>query len=329
MLIPTNFELSSSVLRSSNLTIMQDPRKSLSIGQPTIPSQTRPSTDFSIEAIMGRNAESDRPSPQLATTAESATSPQSSSKGSASIQSPVSPFINSNASPLKSQCISNYSIASTSPPLSPGFESDPVSARPPSSSPSIDGSRCSTAHSETTTADRPHSESPCRSPSPSPSTSSTKEGSVTNSAPNPCAELLKPKCNCEDLARVECHLENKDLWDKFHELGTEMIITKTGRRMFPTIRCSFSGIELDARYLVLMDIVPVDNKRYRYAYHRSSWLVAGKADPPSPARLYMHPDAPFSGDQLRKQVVSFEKVKLTNNEMDKSGHVSEHSFNHN
>ena len=92
--------------------------------------------------------------------------------------------------------------------------------------------------------------------------------------------------------------------------------------MFPTLRCSFTGIELDARYLVLMDIVPVDNKRYRYAYHRSSWLVAGKADPPSPARLYAHPDTPFSGDQLRKQVVSFEKVKLTNNEMDKSGHVS-------
>lgn len=73
-----------------------------------------------------------------------------------------------------------------------------------------------------------------------------------------------------------------------------------------------------------MDIVPVDNKRYRYAYHRSSWLVAGKADAPSPVRLYVHPDAPFTGDQLRKQVVSFEKVKLTNNEMDKSGHVSGH-----
>lgn len=82
MLIPTNFDLSSSVLRSSNLTIMQDPRKSLPIGQPTIPSQSRPATDFSIEAIIGRNAEPDRPSPQLASTAESATSPQSaSSKG--------------------------------------------------------------------------------------------------------------------------------------------------------------------------------------------------------------------------------------------------------
>lgn len=72
---------------------------------------------------------------------------------------------------------------------------------------------------------------------------------------------------------------------------------------------------------MLMDIVPVDNKRYRYAYHRSCWLVAGKADPPAPARLYVHPDSPFTGDQLRKQVVSFEKVKLTNNDMDKHGQV--------
>ncbi|XP_070387083.1 T-box transcription factor TBX20-like isoform X3 [Dermacentor albipictus] len=100
-----------------------------------------------------------------------------------------------------------------------------------------------------------------------------------------------------------------------------MIITKTGRRMFPTLRVSFNGLHPDGRYVVLLDIVPVDNKRYRYAYHRSSWLVAGKADPPSPARLYAHPDCPFTGDQLRKQVVSFEKVKLTNNEMDKQGHI--------
>lgn len=92
--------------------------------------------------------------------------------------------------------------------------------------------------------------------------------------------------------------------------------------MFPTVRVSFSGLRPEQRYGVLMDIVPVDNKRYRYAYHRSSWLVAGKADPPAPCRLYMHPDSPFTGEQLRKQVVSFEKVKLTNNEMDKHGHVS-------
>lgn len=92
--------------------------------------------------------------------------------------------------------------------------------------------------------------------------------------------------------------------------------------MFPTVRCSFSNLRPDQKYWVLLDIVPCDNKRYRYAYHRSSWLVAGKADPAPPHRLYAHPDAPFTGDQLRKQVVSFEKVKLTNNEMDKNGQVS-------
>ncbi|EZA58980.1 T-box transcription factor TBX20, partial [Ooceraea biroi] len=94
------------------------------------------------------------------------------------------------------------------------------------------------------------------------------------------------------------------------------------RRMFPTCRVSFSGLKSEGRYAVLMDIVPVDNKRYRYAYHRSCWLEAGKADPPAPARLYVHPDSPFTGEQLRKQVVSFEKVKLTNNDMDKHGQGS-------
>ncbi|KAK0091355.1 hypothetical protein PV326_003342, partial [Microctonus aethiopoides] len=142
----------------------------------------------------------------------------------------------------------------------------------------------------------------------------------------------RTSCNSDELRNVECHLETKDLWDKFNELGTEMIITKTGsgrdnydgdinleERMFPTCRVSFSDLKPEARYMVLMDIVPVDDKRYRYAYHRSSWLVAGKADPPAPPRLYVHPDSPFTGEQLRKQVVSFEKVKLTNNDMDKHG----------
>ncbi|XP_064121174.1 T-box transcription factor TBX20-like [Macrobrachium nipponense] len=132
---------------------------------------------------------------------------------------------------------------------------------------------------------------------------------------------LEGSCNCEDLRGVTCYLETKDLWEKFHELGTEMIITKSGRRMFPTVRASFTGLKSDDRYIVLLDIVPMDNKRYRYAYHRSSWLVAGKADPPPPYRLYPHPDSPYTGDQLKKQIVSFEKVKLTNNEMDKHGQI--------
>ena len=97
--------------------------------------------------------------------------------------------------------------------------------------------------------------------------------------------------------------------------------------MFPTVRCSFQNLRPDRKYWVLLDIVPCDNKRYRYAYHRSSWLVAGKADPPPPHRFYNHPDSPYTGEQLRKQVVSFEKIKLTNNELDKNGQVSAQSTN--
>ena len=40
---------------------------------------------------------------------------------------------------------------------------------------------------------------------------------------------MRSKCNCDELKYVECVLETKDLWDKFHDLETEMIITKTGR----------------------------------------------------------------------------------------------------
>ncbi|XP_011300175.1 T-box transcription factor TBX20 [Fopius arisanus] len=143
----------------------------------------------------------------------------------------------------------------------------------------------------------------------------------SNSASRKVPQHRRTTCNSEELKNIDCHLETKELWDKFNELGTEMIITKTGRRMFPTCRVSFSELRPEGRYSVLMDIVPVDDKRYRYAYHRSSWLVAGKADPPAPPRLYEHPDSPFTGEQLRKQVVSFEKVKLTNNEMDKHGQI--------
>lgn len=33
----------------------------------------------------------------------------------------------------------------------------------------------------------------------------------------------------EDLSSVTATLESRDLWDRFNELGTEMIITKSGR----------------------------------------------------------------------------------------------------
>ncbi|XP_015593436.1 optomotor-blind protein isoform X2 [Cephus cinctus] len=115
-------------------------------------------------------------------------------------------------------------------------------------------------------------------------------------------------------------LEGKELWEKFHKLGTEMVITKSGRRMFPAYKVRVSGLDRQASYILLMDIVASDECRYKF--HNSRWMVAGKADPEMPKRMYIHPDSPSSGEQWMQKVVSFHKLKLTNNISDKHGFVS-------
>ncbi|XP_075999556.1 T-box transcription factor TBX22 [Genypterus blacodes] len=101
-----------------------------------------------------------------------------------------------------------------------------------------------------------------------------------------------------------------------------MIITKAGRRMFPSVRVKVRNLDPCQQYYVAMDVMPVDSKRYRYVYHSSQWMVAGNTDHSciSP-RLYVHPDSPCAGETWMRQVISFDRVKLTNNEMDDKGHI--------
>ncbi|KAL6113914.1 uncharacterized protein ACO6RY_04801 [Pungitius sinensis] len=96
-----------------------------------------------------------------------------------------------------------------------------------------------------------------------------------------------------------------------------MVITKSGRRMFPPLRVRCAGMDREARYVVLMDIVAADDCRYKF--HNSRWMVAGKADPEMPKRMYIHPDSPATGQQWMSKVVNFHKLKLTNNMSDKQG----------
>lgn len=94
------------------------------------------------------------------------------------------------------------------------------------------------------------------------------------------------------------------------------------RRMFPTFQVRLYGLDPMSDYMLMMDFVPCDDKRYRYSFHSSSWVVAGKADPHMPGRIHVHPDSPAKGAQWMKQIVSFDKLKLTNNLLDDNGHVS-------
>ncbi|XP_034453150.1 T-box transcription factor TBX22 [Hippoglossus hippoglossus] len=133
----------------------------------------------------------------------------------------------------------------------------------------------------------------------------------------------KPKegsCLADREVRVE--LQGSELWKRFYEIGTEMIITKAGRRMFPSVRVKVRNLDPCQQYYIAMDVMPVDSKRYRYVYHSSQWMVAGNTDHSciSP-RLYVHPDSPCAGETWMRQVISFDRVKLTNNEMDDKGHI--------
>ncbi|XP_010866824.1 T-box transcription factor TBX2b isoform X3 [Esox lucius] len=129
---------------------------------------------------------------------------------------------------------------------------------------------------------------------------------------------LEPEEEVEDDPKVT--LEAKDLWDQFHKIGTEMVITKSGRRMFPPFKVRINGLDKKAKYILLMDIVAADDCRYKF--HNSRWMVAGKADPEMPKRMYIHPDSPATGEQWMAKPVAFHKLKLTNNISDKHGFVS-------
>ncbi|XP_067084370.1 T-box transcription factor 16 [Osmerus mordax] len=123
---------------------------------------------------------------------------------------------------------------------------------------------------------------------------------------------------------IRMTLEDSELWKSFSEIGTEMIITKPGRRMFPHCKISLSGLIPCAKYILLVDMVPEDG--FRYKWNKEKWEVAGKAEPQPPCRTYLHPDSPAPGSHWMKQPVSFLKLKLTNNTLDQHGHIILHSM---
>ncbi|KAK1787499.1 hypothetical protein P4O66_015927 [Electrophorus voltai] len=64
---------------------------------------------------------------------------------------------------------------------------------------------------------------------------------------------------------IRVYLHERELWMKFHNVTTEMIVTKSGRRMFPSYRVKVTDLNPKARYVMLMDVVSADEHRYKYA----------------------------------------------------------------
>uniref|UniRef100_A0A1A9WFH6 T-box domain-containing protein n=1 Tax=Glossina brevipalpis TaxID=37001 RepID=A0A1A9WFH6_9MUSC len=105
-------------------------------------------------------------------------------------------------------------------------------------------------------------------------------------------------------------LDDRELWLRFQNLTNEMIVTKNGRRMFPVVKISASGLDPAAMYTVLLEFVQVDTHRWKYV--NGEWVPGGKAEVPPSNPIYVHPESPNFGAHWMKDPISFAKVKLTN-----------------
>ncbi|XP_029767305.1 MAX gene-associated protein isoform X3 [Terrapene carolina triunguis] len=119
-------------------------------------------------------------------------------------------------------------------------------------------------------------------------------------------------------------LDNNSMWNEFYHRSTEMILTKQGRRMFPYCRYWITGLDSNLKYILVMDISPVDNHRYKW--NGRWWEPSGKAEPHVLGRVFIHPESPSTGQYWMHQPVSFYKLKLTNNTLDQEGHIILHSM---
>ncbi|XP_032107108.1 MAX gene-associated protein isoform X6 [Sapajus apella] len=119
-------------------------------------------------------------------------------------------------------------------------------------------------------------------------------------------------------------LDNNSMWNEFYHRSTEMILTKQGRRMFPYCRYWITGLDSNLKYILVMDISPVDNHRYKW--NGRWWEPSGKAEPHVLGRVFIHPESPSTGHYWMHQPVSFYKLKLTNNTLDQEGHIILHSM---
>ncbi|KAM3918254.1 MAX gene-associated protein [Leptodactylus fuscus] len=146
---------------------------------------------------------------------------------------------------------------------------------------------------------------------------------VISTGPNNSKSDFFLSSNCTS-GEITVTLDNNNMWNEFYRCNTEMVLTKQGRRMFPYCRYWMSGLDPQLKYILVMDITPLDNHRYKW--NGKCWEPAGKADPHVLGRVFIHPESPSTGQYWMHQPVSFYKLKLTNNILDQDGHIILHSM---
>jgi hypothetical protein len=99
-----------------------------------------------------------------------------------------------------------------------------------------------------------------------------------------------------------------------------MIITKQGRRMFPTLQYEIDGLEPTKKYNVFVDIIQSEHTTMKF--QAGKWVPSTvPANKNKSAGVYLHPESPNTGAFWMRNELIFGKIKLTNNKKNPDSHM--------
>nr|XP_047135372.1 T-box protein VegT-B-like [Hydra vulgaris] len=120
-------------------------------------------------------------------------------------------------------------------------------------------------------------------------------------------------------AKVKAVLENRCIFEQFEKNTTEMVVTKQGRRMFPSPEITLSGLDPNTLYYVAMDFTAADNAKYKWS--KENWVLQGERDTHWSSNRFVHPESPLLGSQWMKKIINFKTIKLTNSTSNSFGNI--------
>uniref|UniRef100_A0A914GZW9 T-box domain-containing protein n=1 Tax=Globodera rostochiensis TaxID=31243 RepID=A0A914GZW9_GLORO len=125
-----------------------------------------------------------------------------------------------------------------------------------------------------------------------------------------------------DNKNVNIELANKELWEKFHRVTNEMVVTRTGRKMFPKLELNLRGLDPNGLYSLTLCMRQLDTLRYKY--QAGGWSPAGQDDSSATVSKFVnHHDAWNRGEfWMSQEKLCFDRVKLTNREMESNALIS-------
>uniref|UniRef100_A0A7E4WBU5 T-box domain-containing protein n=1 Tax=Panagrellus redivivus TaxID=6233 RepID=A0A7E4WBU5_PANRE len=112
--------------------------------------------------------------------------------------------------------------------------------------------------------------------------------------------------------RIDVKLHDHNLWAKFADIEVEMIVTKTGRNLFPKLAFNVTGLEPRNRYLFYVEFRLVAEEKWKFSLATGGWESYGRADAYSPTIYPHHENVNFpTGAAWMENSFTF-NAKLTN-----------------